>query len=114
MKRSASLTAIGLLTLLVGELVHHRPAAAETGAPSEVHTITLPTLPPDLPAGPNRDLTVNRCTLCHSTRIITMQPNFSREAWTAEVKKMRTVFGAPVAPDDADAIVDYLMSIRGK
>jgi cytochrome c5 len=114
MKRSAWFTTIGLLTLLAGETAHYRSAAAETGAPSEVHTITMPTLPPDLPAGPNRDLTINRCTLCHSTRLITIQPVFSREAWTAEVKKMRTVFGAPVAPDDADAIVDYLMSIRGK
>jgi hypothetical protein len=112
MKRTAWLTTIGLSTLLVGGLAHHRHANADT--PSEVHTITLPTLQPDLPAGPNRDLTVNRCILCHSTRLITMQPNFSREAWTAEVKKMRTVFGAPVAPEDADAIVDYLVSIRGK
>jgi hypothetical protein len=103
---------IGITALLAGGSALHRNAIADT--PNDVHSITLPTMQPDLPDGPNRDLTVNRCTLCHSTRLITMQPKFSREAWTAEVKKMRTVFGAPVAPEDADSIVDYLMSIRGK
>jgi hypothetical protein len=113
MKKSTWLATLGVSILSAGMFAPHRLAAAD--APNEqLPPITMPVLAPDLPAGTNRDLTVNRCTLCHSTRLITMQPHFSREAWTAEVKKMRTTFGGPISPEDADSIVDYLMAIRGK
>src|SRR5438309_5781793 len=78
-----------------------RPSAAEEAAraviqPGGVHSITLPAMQPELPAGPGRDTVAATCVICHSTRYITMQPAFSRAAWTAEVDKMRKVFGAPL------------------
>ena len=42
-----------------------------------------------------------------------MQPRFSPEVWTAEVQKMRKVFGAPVGDDQVEEIVNYLVSVRG-
>jgi hypothetical protein len=36
-----------------------------------------------------------------------------RKTWQAEVDKMTNVFGAPIAPDDAKAIVDYLTKNYG-
>jgi hypothetical protein len=37
----------------------------------------------------------------------------SKAQWQAEVEKMRQAYKAPVDPKDVDAIVDYLVSIRG-
>jgi len=87
-------------------------------APAEqaggVHTITLPAMQPDLPAGPNRDTVAGTCAICHSTRYITMQPAFTRAVWTAEVDKMRKTYGAPLTDAQAAQAVDYLVAIRGK
>jgi hypothetical protein len=86
---------------------------AVSPAPAPVHAITLPSLPTDLPDGPGKQAVLDRCVVCHSPRYITMQPPFSRTVWTAEVDKMRKTFGAPVSDEQADDIVNYLVSIRG-
>jgi cytochrome c5 len=80
-----------------------------------VHTIMLPAVAnPELPDGPNKNVFEINCVLCHSLRYVTMQPPFSRKTWTAEVEKMKKVYGASI--DDARMleIVDYLISVRGK
>jgi hypothetical protein len=41
------------------------------------------------------------------------QPSLSREAWQEVVNKMITAYKAPVSPDDAKAIVDYLARTKG-
>src|SRR5271157_3641161 len=86
---------------------------AESPASNHVHSISLPQYSPDLPPGPGRDAFRNNCLICHSARYVTMQPHFSKQVWTNEVQKMITAYGAPIAPKDKDAIVDYLVSIRG-
>jgi hypothetical protein len=41
------------------------------------------------------------------------QPSLSREAWQEVVNKMITAYKAPISPDDAKAIVDYLVRTKG-
>jgi mono/diheme cytochrome c family protein len=99
---------LGALTLW------QRPAPAEQADNKEAHSITLPAMQPDLPPGPNRDTVAGTCAVCHTTRYITMQPAFTRSAWTAEVDKMRKTFGAPLTDAQAAQVVEYLVAVRGK
>jgi hypothetical protein len=55
----------------------------------------------------------NNCLACHSADHVLNQPSLSREAWQEVVNKMITAYKAPVSPDDAKAIVDYLVRIKG-
>jgi hypothetical protein len=48
------------------------------------------------------------CSMCHSTRYITMQPPLPAAAWEAEVTKMRNAFGATIPDEAASKIVGYL------
>ncbi len=61
-----------------------------------------------------RDLFLQNCTSCHTSRYIFMQPDFPRKTWQAEVTKMIEKFHAPIEPDNAKKIVDYLTKIKGK
>ena len=76
-------------------------------------------LPPEtatLAPGPNRDVAESYCIVCHSVDYITTQPrNLAdpRKFWTAEVNKMRQVYGAPIPDEDAAKIVDYLVASYG-
>jgi LSD1 subclass zinc finger protein len=101
-----ALAGILSLTLFTG--------AAPTTKPAEdVHAITLPQFDADLPPGPNRNVVMIRCAVCHTTHYILNQPAFSQKVWTAEVAKMRTSYGAPMSDDEAAKIVDYLVAAHG-
>jgi len=63
---------------------------------------------------PGHDLVENNCAACHSLDYPRTNASFmDRKTWQAEVDKMTNVFGAPIAPDDAKAIVDYLTKNYG-
>jgi hypothetical protein len=65
--------------------------------------------------GPGKDLVVGSCVICHSLDYIPMNSRFlDRKGWEAEVNKMIKAFGAPVSPEDAPKIVDYLTAQYGK
>lgn len=81
---------------------------------SPVHAIAMPHDEPALPPGKGRDAFVAACVICHSPRYVTNQPRFSREVWTEEVHKMIGTFGAPVPPERAGDIVDYLVAFHGE
>ena len=54
------------------------------------------------------------CTACHSAEYMRYQPpNASRAYWDAMVKRMKTVFKAPIDDADMPAIVDYLAATYG-
>jgi mono/diheme cytochrome c family protein len=77
------------------------------------------TLPPDnamatLREGPGVEVVRANCVACHSTDYIVRQPPSSLQQWTAEVNKMRKVFGAPVDDADAKVIADYLALAYGE
>ena len=55
------------------------------------------------------------CSACHSLDYIrTNAPFMTPQVWTAEVNKMINAFGAPIAPEDAKTIIDYLIRNYGK
>ena len=53
------------------------------------------------------------CFPCHSTDYIVRQPGSDAKHWEAEVKKMMTVYGAPISDADAKAISEYLSAAYG-
>lgn len=67
----------------------------------------------ELKPGPGIDTVRANCIACHSTDYIVRQPPSDAKRWEAEVKKMMTVFGAPISDADAKAIVGYLASAYG-
>jgi len=78
-----------------------------------VRAIALPHDTPDFPSAPGRELFIERCTVCHTLRYITMQPNFPHKVWVKEVDKMITTFSAHISKEEAKQIVDYLDSVKG-
>jgi mono/diheme cytochrome c family protein len=62
-----------------------------------------------LAAAPGSELVAARCVVCHSVDYIVMNaPVQGRAGWEATVTKMIKVMQAPITPDEASAIVDYL------
>jgi sulfite dehydrogenase (cytochrome) subunit B len=54
------------------------------------------------------------CAACHTLDYIPMNSTFLNAAgWDAEVTKMINAFGAPISPDDAKIIGDYLKANYG-
>ena len=59
--------------------------------------------------GPEAQTVAANCSGCHSLDYIQMNSPFMKRAgWEAEVKKMVSVMGAPVAEADQAKLVDYL------
>ena len=54
------------------------------------------------------------CLMCHSAGMVMNQPDLSKDAWLAEVNKMKNVMQAPIPEDQVGVIADYLYSIKGK
>lgn len=49
-----------------------------------------------------------QCLMYHSVDYLSTQPPMPLGFWEAEVKKMVAVYGAPIAPDQAQLIIQYL------
>ena len=68
-----------------------------------------------LTEGLGRDQVQASCSMCHSLDYIVMNSPFQdKAAWEKTVKKMITVFGAPLTPEESAAIVAYLDRHYGK
>jgi sulfite dehydrogenase (cytochrome) subunit B len=64
--------------------------------------------------GKGVDLANSYCMGCHSADyVLTQPPAMPRSFWAAEVKKMKTVFGAPIPDDQVEGIVNYLVHTYG-
>ena len=74
----------------------------------------LPDEKPAFKSAPGADIAQANCIMCHSHEYITTQPAFTREQWKASVTKMQQKFGAPLAPEAVDALLDYLVQSYGK
>lgn len=68
----------------------------------------------DVRGGPSADAVNNNCLACHSTEMVLNQPRLSAAEWTASVAKMRTVYKAPVDPQDDAAIVAWLVAMQSE
>lgn len=67
-----------------------------------------------LKPGTGQEVTEQNCAACHTLNYIRMNaPFLSAAAWTAEVTKMRKVFGAPIDDADATVIITYLTAQYG-
>jgi len=86
---------------------------APAAAASTVHTIVLPGDDVVMPEGPGKAKLESVCMAYHTPRYVLDQPQLPRKTWEAEVAKMRTAYGAPVAEEDVAGIVDYLVAVRG-
>jgi hypothetical protein len=75
--------------------------------------LDVPTSDTMFPAGPGSNEINNNCLACHSADHVLNQPSLSRVAWQEVVDKMITAYKAPISPEDAKAIVDYLVRTKG-
>jgi mono/diheme cytochrome c family protein len=96
--------------------------AAAIAAIVAAHALATPktiTLPPDSAqlkesALPGYAKAKASCVACHSAEYMLYQPaTASRPYWDAMVKRMKTVFNAPVDDADMPLIVDYLVKTYG-
>lgn len=78
-----------------------------------VRSITLPAVETNLATGEGKIVVTSNCSSCHSLDYIVMQPKLSADAWTGTVNKMRKVFGAEIADEDAATIASYLAKNYG-
>jgi hypothetical protein len=71
--------------------------------------------PVQLKQAPGADKVEANCAACHTLDYIPMNSTFlNATQWDAEVTKMINAFGAPISPDDAKVIGDYLKANYGK
>jgi hypothetical protein len=82
--------------------------------------LTLKSVSVDLPPGdrmfpdePGADAVNNNCLACHSAGMVLNQPALPKAEWQAEVDKMRAAYKAPIDAKDVNAILGYLVSIKG-
>lgn len=92
----------------LGQLQQPLPKSVEEGAVYSVGPYPLYT--PELPLGPNRDLVLGYCNICHASTYINMQPPLPGDKWEATVQKMIEKFGAPISVDEKQKVVKYLQT----
>jgi cytochrome c5 len=100
------------IVAVLGLVLLSHPGQAATITTLKSPKVDVPTSDAMFP-GPGSDAINNNCLACHSADHILNQPSLSREAWQEVVNKMITAYKAPVSPDDAKAIVDYLVRTKG-
>lgn len=64
--------------------------------------------------GPDADLLNGNCLACHGTEMVLLQPKMSAEAWGHSVTKMRTIYKAPIADEDAAKLPAALVRAQAK
>jgi hypothetical protein len=89
-------------------------ARAESQLSLKSVSVDLPPGDEMFPNGPGADAINNNCLACHSADMVLNQPALPMTQWHAEVDKMRAAYKAPIDPKDVDAILDYLVSVKGK
>jgi cytochrome c553 len=75
----------------------------------------------DLPAGDSQftggtpaDAINNNCLACHSADMVLNQPALPKASWEAEVRKMITIYKAPIDDADVAPIVAYLVRTKAE
>ncbi|MGB9465091.1 MAG: cytochrome c [Candidatus Acidiferrum sp.] len=98
---------------------HYQPAtlgqfpqagAIESLPDSQYGGRSYPLYPPEMESGEGKAEVEAYCSMCHSTRYITMQPPLPSAAWEAEVTKMKKTFGATIPEEASSKIVSYLQT----
>lgn len=105
-----------MLTAILGLALASAPSPlAAQAATSSVKKIDLP---PDnamatLKPGAGVETVQSDCMICHSTDYIVRQPGGDAKHWEPEVRKMITVYGAPISDTDVQTVVNYLATAYG-
>lgn len=60
----------------------------------------------------DKELFEKKCSICHPLSR-PLGATMDRSGWTATVTRMQKVNGCPITDDEAKAIVDYLVKVRG-
>lgn len=104
-----------LLSLVIVLSIAATPSIAGGATLVELKTtkVDLPESDRMFPDGRGSDAINNNCLACHSAGMVLNQPALSREAWASEVKKMINNYKAPIAPEDVEPIVEYLVALKG-
>ncbi len=90
-------------------------AAGKPAPPKGVSSISLPgDAGMAFKPGPGAAAAQANCLTCHSSAYVSTQPALTKAQWTAEVTKMKNVYGAPIADDQVAPIADYLTANYGK
>jgi cytochrome c553 len=87
--------------------------SASSACFGDVVKMDLPVETSEFRAGPNKEVAMTYCVLCHSWDYVTMQPALPRTTWKAVVTKMRGTFGAPLTDAQIEDIADYLVRAYG-
>lgn len=75
--------------------------------------IELPPEPGLYKDAPGVEVANAQCLTCHSRDYVTTQPILGRKYWKSAVEKMQAKFGAPIPPEQVDALVTYLVTTYG-
>jgi mono/diheme cytochrome c family protein len=102
------------IALAVGVALAPFCAQAESQLSLKSVSVDLPPGDDMFPNGPGADAINNNCLACHSADMVLNQPALPTAQWQAEVDKMRTAYKAPIDPKDVDAILEYLVSVKGE
>jgi mono/diheme cytochrome c family protein len=91
------------------------PLAGHAAPPTALKSLKfdVPTSNATVPPGPGADAVNGNCLACHSADHLMTQPSLPKETWEEVVHKMITAYKAPISPEDATAIVDYLARTKG-
>ncbi len=75
-------------------------------------TFAKESTPADAPAGSGKTLFETRCAACHPlSRPLGFRQD--RAHWATDVTRMQRVNGCPITDEEAKAIVEYLVLLRG-
>jgi len=89
-------------------------AAGSTGAVTKGYVSPPDTVELKASALPGYGRAQALCGSCHSAEYMLYQPpNAARGYWDNMVKRMKTVFKAPVPDEDIPVLVDYLVKTYG-
>src|SRR5260370_40943394 len=102
-----------LIGLLIGAALSPVAARAQAAPVFKSVTVDLPVGDRAFPGGAAADAINNNCLASHSAGMALNQPALPKTQWDAEVIKMHTPYKAPIDPKDVEAILDYLVSIKG-
>jgi hypothetical protein len=92
------------------------PLAGQAEPLDELRSLKLqvPTSDMAFPGGKGADVVNNNCLACHSADHLLNQPELPKATWEEVTKKMINAYKAPITPEDAAVIVDYLTRTKGK
>jgi cytochrome c553 len=104
---------ITAIVCLTTALLVSTPAWVQEQPEIKSTTVELPPGDSLFPGGKEADAINNNCLACHSADMVLNQAPLPRTTWEAEVRKMISIYRAPVDEADVPAIVDYLAKTRG-